>query len=615
MAANELFRTLDTRYGQLTIFANDSGAVSQSLVKYGEWAENELSFLYAMIGEGATVLDIGAYIGTHTLAFARFVGPLGQVVAVEPQIRSFELLKRNIEANALGNVRAENAVASFETDEAIIPSIDIEQSESFGSASLLGALHSIKGGLAAEPQPYGANDLAVRLMTVDSLGITNCALIKIDVEGMEDAVLRGAEETIRRSTPIIYAECNSLEHGLRSLKVLKVFGYRVLAHVVSAYNPDNFLKDQHNLFGAAREVALVAVAGSNLERIERYQVRPCEMLLDIETADDLALALLNKPQYKAEVLRVSAAAESGGALYLDEVDALRVGAEALGNDVEALRRRVGAGRRNADAIESAQEIEGLHERLDQTHGALAEAQCLAIERAKENEGLHERLDQTHGALAEAQRLAIERAKENEGLHERLDRTHGALAEAQRLAIERAQEIEGLHERLDRTHGALADTQRLAVERAQEIEGLHERLDRTHGALAEAQRLAIERAQEIEGLHERLDRTHGALADTQRLAVERAQEIEGLYARLDRTHAALAEAQRLAIERAQEIEALQEEVDSSVVQAGLMRRECDRQQARAIAAEAALASVYASHSWRFMAPIRAIPRLLGRARGR
>ncbi len=361
-AVNDLFRALDTRYGRLTIFANDIGAASQSLVKYGEWAENELSFLHAMIDEGATVLDVGAYVGTHALAFARFVGPLGHVVAIEPQIRTFEVLESNIEANAVGNVRLENAVASFETGEAVIPSIDIEQPESFGSASLRDVLSSGGGSTPAAPQPRRANDLAIRSITVDSLGISELALIKIDAEGMEDLVLRGARETILRSSPIIYAECNSLEDGLRSFEILKAAGYRVLAHVVSAYNPDNFRKDEHNLFGAAREVALLGVAGTDVDRVERYQIRPCEILLDIQTADDLALALLNKPQYGPEVLRSSAAAKSGGTLYLDETDATRIEADRLRNDVEALHRSCETERRDVEHLNS--EIEALRRSIE-----------------------------------------------------------------------------------------------------------------------------------------------------------------------------------------------------------------------------------------------------------
>ena len=64
------------------------------------------------------------------------------------------------------------------------------------------------------------------------------------------------------------------------------------------------------------------------------------MLLDLETADDLALALLNKPQYDPEVLRSSAAAKSGGVAYLDQVVANRLEVERLDNETKALRETV-----------------------------------------------------------------------------------------------------------------------------------------------------------------------------------------------------------------------------------------------------------------------------------
>jgi FkbM family methyltransferase len=378
MTENDLFRTVDSRYGRLTIFANDSGAVSQSLVKYGEWAENELSFLHAIVDEGLTVLDVGAYIGTHALAFSSFVGSAGRVIAIEAQARSFAVLKDNIEANAVRNVRLEQAVASSETGHAIIQSIDIAHSDSFGSASVRDELPSVSGRGTEAARPHSANDLTVCVMTVDSLEIADCALIKIDVEGAEEFVLRGAGQTIRRSTPIIYAECNSLEHGLKTVEALRAFGYRVLAHVVLAYNSDNFRGDAENIFGNGREVALVGVAGPGVERIARYQGRPYEMLVDIETADDLALALLNKPQYAPEVLRVGAAAKSGGAAYFDQAASLTASEQ---------------------------------ERLDRTDAALRETQHLAVERAKEIDRLQERLDRTETALAETQRLAVERAEE------------------------------------------------------------------------------------------------------------------------------------------------------------------------------------------------------------
>ena len=169
--------------------------------------------------------------------------------------------------------------------------------------------------------------------------------------------------------------------------------------------------------------------------------------------------------------------------------------------------------------------------------------------------------------------------------------------------------------------------------------LSERLDRTDAALTAAQRLAIERFHEAEALRHRLDRTDAALAEAQNLAVERAGEIERLRDRLGQSDSALAEAQRLAILRLAEIGRLEEKADSSLLQAGLARQQAnqlqeeadrlqeladrletenrlaqgegDLQRARAAAAEAALAALYRSRSWRLLAPARAIAAMLGR----
>jgi FkbM family methyltransferase len=318
MQSDDLFETVDTRHGRVTLFANDTGALSESLRLYGEWAHNELSFMLSMVKPGDTVVDVGGYIGTHTLAFARHVGESGQVFAIEAQARSFELLTRNVKENGLTNVRAENAIASAVAKEEHIPSIDIETPASYGSASLRDVFIQTPG----HHKPEEISEVTVKSIAIDNLPLASCALLKIDVEGMEDLVLRGAGEVIRRHGPAIYAECNSLEDGLRCLSLLKGYGYRVRAHVVLAFNEDNFRHCSQNIFMGAREVALVGTPETS-DFLEGYESRPCELLLDIETADDLALALLNKPQYEHEVLRAGAAARSGGRVVLDEAVASR----------------------------------------------------------------------------------------------------------------------------------------------------------------------------------------------------------------------------------------------------------------------------------------------------
>src|SRR5262245_57768187 len=90
--------TQPCRYGVLSFFKNDT-IISRSLKEYGEWAQAEIEVLLDFMGSGDIVLDIGAFIGTHTLAFAARVSDRGNVYAFEPQPVFFEVLKKNIGQN------------------------------------------------------------------------------------------------------------------------------------------------------------------------------------------------------------------------------------------------------------------------------------------------------------------------------------------------------------------------------------------------------------------------------------------------------------------------------------------------------------------------------------
>lgn len=346
-ANNELFLTVDSRYGKITVFTNDVGAVTQSLIEYGEWAENELKFLHFIVDEGASVVDVGAYIGTHTIAFSHFVGPNGSVISIEAQPITFELLKSNIEINRLLNIEVRNAVASFELGKVLIPTIQIENQCSFGSASLLQLFSSYPD--EARDTNVSPVQSEVEAITIDLLSLDSCALIKIDAEGMEDLVLSGASQTIKQHRPVIYAECNSVEAGIKTLKLLKSTGYRVLAHIVPAFNPNNFRGSTKNLFNTGCEVAIVGCSDASMARIERYKLNTGELLLGIETADDLVLALLNKPQYPMEVLRTGLAAKDGGTKFLDAADAIRFDAERLRNRIQDIEHQAELARHAAEA--------------------------------------------------------------------------------------------------------------------------------------------------------------------------------------------------------------------------------------------------------------------------
>lgn len=143
-----------------------------------------------------TALDIGANVGNHTLYLAAACGM--RVVAFEP-VQHAEL-------------RANVALNDFSPRVQVEP---VALGDHDGTAEHVGAGRLRPGG-----------KLVVR--TLDSYTVHNVRLVKIDVEGMEPAVLRGGEQTIRRHRPTIWAEeHNQAEHDAIAA-VLEPWGYRMV---------------------------------------------------------------------------------------------------------------------------------------------------------------------------------------------------------------------------------------------------------------------------------------------------------------------------------------------------------------------------------------------------
>lgn len=133
---------------------------------------------------GTTALDIGAHIGTHTLTLARAVGGRGRVYAFEPQRRIYRELMQNLALNRIENVVPLRYAVGAETRV-------VEMNPGVGPDGAIGVGH---GGDRVELRP------------VDSFPFANVSLIKIDVEGFELEVLRGAARTIQRWRPVIVTE-------------------------------------------------------------------------------------------------------------------------------------------------------------------------------------------------------------------------------------------------------------------------------------------------------------------------------------------------------------------------------------------------------------------------
>ena len=151
---------------------------------------------------GDVVIDIGANIGSHTLPIASFVGEEGRVYAFEPVPWAMNKMKRNIELNSFGNIVPESIGLSDVNEDV---EMKFRASFKIGSKSGVGKEGEIDDSWWRE-----CEHVKVRMETLDhyvaSHKLDRIDLIKLDVDGFEGKVIRGALESLKRFSPILIME-------------------------------------------------------------------------------------------------------------------------------------------------------------------------------------------------------------------------------------------------------------------------------------------------------------------------------------------------------------------------------------------------------------------------
>jgi FkbM family methyltransferase len=148
---------------------------------------------------GEMAIDVGAHIGSYTLRMAR---RFEHVIAFEPNPFNSHLLRINLQLNKMRNVGVEEAALS---DTRGVSPFFLQR-----SASGIGSLNPLHYGFKYD------TTVQVNVKKLDDFEIAKVDVLKIDAEGHELRVLKGASQTIDRARPILAVEVHRSKNSYRA---------------------------------------------------------------------------------------------------------------------------------------------------------------------------------------------------------------------------------------------------------------------------------------------------------------------------------------------------------------------------------------------------------------
>jgi FkbM family methyltransferase len=185
-------------HGGTTLALRFGSALSLAIYVAGAFEPNEMTIFDRLLQPGATFIDVGANEGVYSIFAAARVGPKGRVIAVEPSPREIASLRGSLALNPKLKVSVVEAA--------------LGQANSWAELHVLDFPHAGENTLAS----FSTSDTpaidrrAVPTMSLDSLvqRLPNrkVDVVKIDVEGAELDVLRGAREVLRKQRPALLIE-------------------------------------------------------------------------------------------------------------------------------------------------------------------------------------------------------------------------------------------------------------------------------------------------------------------------------------------------------------------------------------------------------------------------
>lgn len=168
-------------------------------------------------------MDVGAHIGHFTY---NALPVFKNIVAFEPRPLNFECLDRNVRARVEQIRKKPKSVRLFQ---AAVGDVQMHKPKAWFTDPSNG---KNSGAWEIALEDNGGQEIPTDFLTIDALQLNDCDLIKIDTQGWESRVLKGAEKTIEACKPVLIVELvNNDSENKPLLDQVIGMGYNILAIV------------------------------------------------------------------------------------------------------------------------------------------------------------------------------------------------------------------------------------------------------------------------------------------------------------------------------------------------------------------------------------------------
>jgi FkbM family methyltransferase len=201
-------------------FSDTDNYVGRLLDLTGEYSEEEVRLLLALLPEGGVAIDVGAHIGCMTVPMARRAQ---FVVACEPQRVTFQHLCANVALNSLRNVVTVHAAVAERGGSIRMRQLDFDAPQN--SAAVF-----VAEDASGETTP---------VVALDDLRLPRCDLLKVDAEGWDGRVIAGALRLVGGCQPVVYAEARTEPEITEIAQLLRPLEYSIYRHTPPIFGADN----------------------------------------------------------------------------------------------------------------------------------------------------------------------------------------------------------------------------------------------------------------------------------------------------------------------------------------------------------------------------------------